>query len=331
MPPEQDTPVSAETYSQEVIDALVDAIRAATTPEMSEAQEILLRRLALSGDVVPSRLPPPMTNTQVGGYLNLLDSLDQPELRTQVLASMFGVAGPSPPLGWAPAKPVIFFVSRQNDRAGGTVEQRAAIPVQFSIRNDFAAPFDAALTEIHELGAELPLLSPRRTLPGTGEAPPTTAELLRYVGRTLEVVPSAALRDPDTDSLALARTGAGSLEVVARQLDSTAPRAAEVTEESWTAWKCTAASCQETTDDRKYVSLTPILNDAGWFAPTPSAPTSLSDAGEWWRWTNVTGLVAGTTTYADEVRLMYSEAEIAASPLRDHLGWVWNGTEFAAT
>ena len=331
MPPEQETPVAPETYSESVVDALVDAIRAATSPEMTEAQAILLRRLALSGDVVPSRIPPPATITEVGGYLNLLEQLGQPELRAQVLASMFGVAGPNPPLGWAPPRPVLFFVSRRNDRGAPGDDQAAAIPVQFSVRNDFAPALDDALKEIHELGCQLPVLSGPRALPPAEGVAPAAADLLRYLGRTLELVPSAALRDPDADMLALARTGTGALEVVARQLNSAAPRAAEVSEESWVAWECTATACQETTANRKYLALTEILNTAGWYQPDPAPPRSLAQAGDWWRWTNVSGLVAGVTTYADELRLLYSAADIAASALRDRLDWVWDGTVFAAS
>jgi hypothetical protein len=118
--------------------------------------------------------------------------------------------------------------------------------------------------------------------------------------------------------------------VVSRQLDSGAPKASAVAEESWTAWKCDAVSCQETTADRTYLALTPILNAAGWYQPAPSDPVSLEAPGNWAHWTNITGLVAGVTRYGEELGLCYTQVEIAGSALRDRLHWIWNGNEFTA-
>jgi hypothetical protein len=81
------------------------------------------------------------------------------------------------------------------------------------------------------------------------------------------------------DVLAIAHPdGVATLEVVARQLDATAPNAASVVQKKWAAWKCDAAVCTESTADRKYLSLTPILNAAGWYQKTPAAPQKLSAA-----------------------------------------------------
>jgi hypothetical protein len=42
----------------------------------------------------------------------------------------------------------------------------------------------------------------------------------------------------------------------------------------------------------------------------------------------VTGLVAGTTRFGDELAFVYNPLQIAASPLRDRLTWKWNGSVF---
>jgi hypothetical protein len=321
------TTITESTFSSKVVDAMIEVLKSSVSPEMLEAQVMLMRRLALSGDVVPSRLPAPRDITEVGGYLNLLQQENQPELRAQVLASIFGVAGPNPPLGWQLTKPVLAFLGRVNDRTGPTDEQAAAIPLEFTVRSDFALALDAALTEIHEKGCELPVMSSYRVLPSAsigGEQP----DLLRLIGRTLELVPTAALRDPDADPLALARDGGG-LQLVALQLDPTAPRAGEVAAAQWIAWKCDSTSCQEDgPSNRTYLALTPVLNQAGWFQNPPGAPVSLSQPGTWNRWTNTSGLIAGTTRYGDELRVLYVEADIAASSVADQLGWIWEGSEF---
>jgi hypothetical protein len=324
-----DPPVTSPAYLQSIVDAMVKMLEQTTSHEMREAQEIMARRLALQGDVVPSRIPAPLNITEVGGYLNLL--ADAPELRAQVLASVLGVAGPNPPLGFEEIGPALFFATRPNDRPATSEALRQATPVELTLRSDLLGPFEAARTELHELGCALPVLSPVRALPPAGPlAPPPPADLLPFLGRTLDLVPSAALIDPDVDPLALASLGAGALEVVARQLDAAAPRASEVTAASWTAWSCTATACTSDQQSRTYVPLKPILNAAGWFQPTPSAPTSLVAPGGWARWQNVTGLVAGMTTLGSELMLLYTSAAIPASTLRDRLDWRWDGTAFAA-
>ena len=49
----------AATAQDRALDALVSVIQLAASPAAQEAQPLLLRRLALSGDVIPSRVPAP--------------------------------------------------------------------------------------------------------------------------------------------------------------------------------------------------------------------------------------------------------------------------------
>jgi hypothetical protein len=312
------------------IDALVDALRSATSPEMMQAQLILARRLALEGDVFPARVPPPLNITQVGGYLNLLETLDQPELRAQVLAATLGVAGPNPTPGWLPTAPPLYFVDRPNDRPSGS--HQSAIPVSFSIRSDFAPAFDAAVKAIHDRGCTLPVQSRPLLLPAA-TASPTPDDMLTAIGRTLDLVPSAALNDPGADPIAVGHLDGTTDpdEVCARQLDGTAPDAGDVTEQSWAAWSCTSTACTNAAAPRKLMPLAPTLNAAGWYQAAIVAPTSLRVPGNWAHWTNVTGLVAGVTRYGDELQLIYTGDQIAASTLRERLHWTWDGSAFTAS
>ena len=59
-------------------------------------------------------------------------------------------------------------------------------------------------------------------------------------------------------------------------------------------------------------------------------PSSLTSGGSWAHWTNITGLVAGSSQFGDELKLIYTPDQIAASSLRDRLHWVWDGAKFAA-
>lgn len=326
---ESDSKTAPAPFSEKILDALVAILQSANSPEMLQAQQMLIRRMVLSGDVVPSRIPAPANITEIGGYLNLLEALQQPELRAQALASIFGVAGPNPPLGWFPEGPALFYAARQNDRPPGPMQ--AAIPVQYTIRSDFAPAFDVAIGKVHAAGCQLPVLSGSRYLPPATLSADQSVDMLHCIGRVLTLVPSAALADPDADPLALARLASGGdLQVVARRLDASAPGAGAVTEESWVAWKCDSASCQETTGNRFYLPLGPSLNAAGWYQPVPATPESTAKPGNWSRWTNITGLVAGLTRYGDELALVHTPQQIANSALRERLSWVWNGTEFAA-
>jgi hypothetical protein len=317
----------ASTAEDRALDALTRILDSSISPDMLEVQRLILRRLALSGDLFPSRIQAPLNITQVGGYLNLIER--DPILTAQVLASALGVAGPNPMPGWEPTLPPLYFATRANDRPAAVA---ATTPVNVQVRNDFGAAFDAAVATIHSRGCVLPILAAMRPLPPAvpGAIPP--ADLLPYLGRVIELVPGAAIVDPATDPLAVGQAGgAGPQVVVARQLDASAPDAAAVVSAAWSLWTCTAVACTQGTVTDAFLDLGPDLNGAGWYTAAPlAAPTSLSTGGGWDRWTNITGLVPGTSTVGSELGLLYSVGAIAGSSLRERLTWTWDGATFVA-
>lgn len=307
------------------VQTLLDILSAAAGLDAMQAQQMLLRRLAVQGDVIPSRIPAPRNISEVGGYLNLLTTLNQTELRAQVLASVLGVAGPNPPVGWFPSAAPLSFVTVANDRPN--VASAAAIPLTYTLRSDFATPFAAAMNTVHAASALVPFVTPSRTLPP--DNPPLAADydMLDALGRTLAIVPSAGLVDAAADPVAVAIPNpapvAAALDVMAAITDPAAPTS------NWDATTFDpAAGLQTTTVTRAFLPLSPIFNAAGWYrlAPPPPAPPLETF---WFRWINVTGLVAGTTRFGDELALLYDPLQIAASPLRDRLTWKWNGSAFA--
>jgi hypothetical protein len=318
------------TADERALDALTKVLESAISPEMTEAQRLILRRLATAGDLFPSRVPAPLNITQVGGYLNLV--ADDPVLSAQVLASALGVAGPNPTPGFDPTLPPLYFVTRTNDRPPAGTAQ-AATPVQLRVRSDFAAPFDAAVAVLHDLGATLPVLAADAPLPPLG-APGTAtpADALGVLGRRLVLVPGAGLVDPTVDPLAVGQlAGAGPQLSLARQLDATAPQAGTVVAAAYALWTCDATTCTQSTVTDAFVDLDPVLAAAGWHRAQPlAAPASSSDSKGWNTWTNVTGLVAGTSTVGAELRLLYSAGQIAASSVRELQDLVWDGTDFVA-
>ncbi len=319
-----DGPTTAEDRA---LDALTRILDSAISPEMLAAQQLILRRLALAGDLFPSRVPPPLNITEIGGYLNLI--ADDPVLEAQVLAAALGVAGPNPSPGFDPVLPPLFFVDRPNDRPASVA---TVTPVAVSVRNDLAAAFDAAMAALHDLGGVLPLLAVGRPLPRNTPTATVPDDLLPFLGRSLDLVPTAALRDPSTDPLAVGQdAGAGPNVVVARQLDAGAPGAGSVSPSAWSLWACDDTSCTQSSVTGAYVELAPILASAGWYTAEPVPdPDSTTQPGSWARWTNVTGLVAGVTRFHDELELLHTTGEIAASVVRSALDRVWDGAAFVA-
>lgn len=316
---------TAASAEDRALDALTKILETSISPEMQEAQQIILRRLALAGSLFPSRVPAPLNITEVGGYLNLLQDL--PELRMQVLASTLGVAGPNVQSGFGMTRTAVTFESRRNDRPAGP--SQATIPVSFTVRSDFAPALDEALAAIRNLGGTLPLLSPPRALPAAGPGVQPPADLLAATGRVLEIVPATALADPVNDPIALGASGTGAPQVLARQLNPAAPGAGTVTSASWNLWTCTDTSCSQQAATGHYVPVAPHLEAAGWHQATLSAPTSLANSGEWSRFINVSGLVVGRSRLGDELLLLYPSEETARSSVAAILDHRWNGTTFA--
>jgi len=330
---ENGTAADLDDALERVIDVLVDLMRTGTRPDVLEAQRVLLQRLATQGDVFPSRVPAPLNITEVGGYLNLLQSLGHDGVQGAAIASALGVAGPpQQTVGLAGAVPV-GFLEIANDRPAGAAQP--SIPPTLTIRADFHAPFIAALTTLHASGCFLPLRSPRPELPASQPGATATsidaAVVMAALGRSIEVFPGTVLVDPAADPLAIARLETPATSpflLAARELDG----GTAVTEASWVAKRASGTTCvDDPPANRRYLDVAPVLNAAGWYQPTPIAtPASLTDRGTLVHFTNVTGLVAGETTLGNDLRLLYTPAAIARSALASFTGFVWNGTEFAA-
>lgn len=308
------------------VQALLNILNSATSPEILQAQAIMLRRLALDGDVVASRIPAPLNITEIGGYINLVTTLGMNDTRTQMIASVLGVAGPSQALGWLPSQPTLSWISMPNDRPSGPLQ--GTLPVSFSIRSDFEPSISLALQGIHDRGCALPILAPTPALPPSGSPPPT--DLLPLIGRSLMLAPTMALVNPDSDPLAVAQLPGGIWQVVCRCL-SAGPIG--VNPANWSALVGNSTSCTVSpapATGRQYVPVAPILASAG-FVPASVGyqPKSIADY-TWTRFNNIAGLVPGVTTFGSELTLLYSPSVIATSSLAGMVSYLWNGTTFAS-
>jgi hypothetical protein len=300
----------------------------ATSGDALNAQSIILRRIALEGDVVGSRVPPPRNITEIGGYLNYLTTNNQPEMRAQALAGILGVAGPNPPLGWlGSSAPPLRFVTFQNDRPGGAAQP--TIPLSIVVRSDFADAFRAMLTSLHDQGATLPLQLGPATLPQAAPGMSVPTDALPYLGRTIDLVAGCALADPATDPIVLARAS-GSTSPFALAARVISPGTVPVATANYDALTCTATtSTTVALAAAQLVMLAPLLATAGFYPANPLPIPATSASTTWAHCTNITGLVVGVTKLGDELSRLYAWGDIQNSVFGNALGLIWNGTTFA--
>jgi hypothetical protein len=312
--------------TSQIVGSLIALIQANNSPDAAAAQSILLRRLALSGDVVGSRVPAPRNITEIGGYFNLLETLGESTMREQTLAGILGVAGPIPSLTSLQPQP-LSMVSVTNDRPTGPAQ--ASLPLSFLVRSDFLTAIQAALKQLHTFNATMPFGAPTTVvLPPGGSSSAVPADALFYLGRVLTLAPAAALRAPGTDPLVLARKkgSVGAYELWANVLS---PGGVAVTPDDYQALQIAGAAVNPVPlNNTSLVQLAPLLAPAGFYPTVPlPAPASAADVA-WTRLTNVTGLVVGATKLGDEFELLYTPSVIAASAFAPALGYTWDGSTF---
>jgi hypothetical protein len=304
-----------------------DLIRNASSPDALEAQNIILRRIALEGNVVDSRVPAPRNITEIGGYLNLLGDLNEVEMRSQVLAGILGVAGPNPPLGWTAPSTALGLRPLVNDRPAGPGQ--ASLPVTVMVRTDFYDPLQAALKTLHDRGCVLPLLSGPLALPVAGGSGTALLNPLDYMGRGLFVAPAIAMADATTDVLALVRkTGTTDPFVLAARSDGSGSVAvAPADYDALQVGSGTVGSVAITA--APMVPVGAILGAAGFTLAGPVPTVGQAPSDKWSRFWSIAGLQPGVTRLGDELGLLHSHGEIAASAFAGMQNWVWNGTAFA--
>jgi hypothetical protein len=311
-----------------IVGSLVNLISSSTSPDALEAQNILMRRLALEGDVIGSRVPPPRNVTEIGGYINLLATLKEGAMREQALAGILGVAGPTPAQGWLSTTTPLSMVSLPNDRPAGTAQP--SIPLNVLVRSDFNVALQTAMKALHATGATLPFSGPPViTLPPAVASATMPANVLFYLGRTLTLSTAAALVVPATDPLALIRPSGSSTPfyVAANALN---PGTTPVTPANYDALQCTSTtSTIMSLAGASFVPVAPTLAAAGFYPASPLPQPANSTDTAWATFTNITGLVGGVTMLSDELGLLYSPSTIAASLFAPLLNTVWNGTTFA--
>lgn len=311
-----------ETIDNELYSALIDIIRQESSPEAVEARNLMLKRIAMAGDITPSRIPAPLNITEIGGYINLLESIKQENLRNRMLASVLGVAMPDDLNELISLKPVLFFVRHISDRPD--CEQVNTLPLAFYMRNDFLESFISILEPLHKVGAMLPIYqttAPR--LPALTAKEPSGEEILRLLGRILELAPTAAFINPEQDPIIVADIE-GETVVYAK--------ASGLSEEvSVNAYIREGDEYRLEEITAKLIPIEVFMRAAGWYMKkrTDDDLSKPYDPATALIWRNETGLVPGRSSLSGEMSLLYSSTQIVESCVRDLLFTCWNGEEFA--
>lgn len=317
---------AADSAEDALLSALTEVIRGASTPEIQQAQALLLRRLALEGSVIPSRIPAPASITEVGGYFNLLTDLRETEMRSQMLGAALGLAGSNPASEWsAPAPPMVLAVL-SNDRP--PVDD-GSVPTTIRVRSDLAPGLQSARDTLHTVLGLLPLWSPPTGLPPAGSGDP---DPMPFLGRSVLVSPTAATTVPETDPVILGRLAGDPADEFRLGIKVRAGSAGAVTD-TWSALLFDEVAQVFVTRDLPNTTVLPLttaLTGSGWTAAASSpVPAGRGDYG-WATISSPAGLLPGSSRLGDELALLYPAAAIAASAFASRLDYLWDGRRFSA-
>ncbi len=320
---------TTDPASDAVLLALTEVIKGATSPEIQQAQAMLLRRLATQGDVIPSRIPAPLNITQVGGYFNLLTDLHEDRMRTEMLGAALGLATGAQDVPLGDPVPPMTLTALVNDRPTGPAG--VSVPLAVSVRSDLATALSTAVANLHAVSGLLPLWSPPVALPAATSATTSPPDPMPYLGREVWLAPTAALTDPATDPIVLGRAATDTTpgyRVGVRVADGT-PGATTL---DWTALVFDVIGNGFVERAIGQTSLLPVetalLATPFSTHPIAAAPASRGDY-TWARLTATVGLVPGASRLGDELALVWTSGQITQSAYAAHVDAVWDGTTFA--
>ncbi len=314
----------SDEYISKAVEALIDVLKTSNDPEIIKTQQMLLRRLATSGDLTMSRNPAPKNITDVGGYLNLLDT--DPAMKKTFISSLLGIPTPLDELEWTLDEPSIPFVSIDNNRPAGSAQP--SIPLALKLRFDFSDYFIKARKQLNALNCQLPLVADQPQLPSSALVT-DKIDMLQVLGRKLSVLPGTLLVNPEEDPIALAKleSDTGSYyQLVLREQGETQ----NVEEKSWVTLKLENGLIKEQAPaNYRYKPIETIMAEAGWYIRDKTQiPTSLSDLGGFDSLINTTGLVKDKTKLVHELDLLFTGHAITTSKIVDQLNATWNGEKF---
>jgi len=79
-------PANADYYQY-----LLEILKQESSEEAAKIRNLMMKRIATEGTVIESRIPAPKNITEIGGYLNLLASIGEDEMRRKAIAAALGL------------------------------------------------------------------------------------------------------------------------------------------------------------------------------------------------------------------------------------------------
>ena len=89
-PTDQGTKLAASSEAN-LEQYLIKLLDNETSSESIALKNLIIKRIALEGDVKPARIPAPLNITQIGGYINLMEQLNLSRLQERTLTSILGL------------------------------------------------------------------------------------------------------------------------------------------------------------------------------------------------------------------------------------------------
>ncbi len=199
----------------------------------------------------------------------------------------------------------------------------------FRLREDFAADLELIAAEVHAAGGVITSSGALRPL--AAEVTPGRSPVsLHYLGRAIDLCIWSGMQHAD-DPYIVVPDHAGTADRLFWRVFCVVPSASESSRTiEARLWRIDGHQTTESRDV-SVLDLTARFEASGW-SRVPARPGWLEHYlnVEWWHLERRDGLEPGRTTFGDEVRALYPEAAIAASPLNALSDRVWNGRWFAA-
>jgi len=201
----------------------------------------------------------------------------------------------------------------------------------FLVREDFAAGLGELGREIRERGGVLTSSGGAREL--TAEVTEARSPVsLHYLGRAIDLCIWSGMQTADDPYLVIEEPNAADAERPRWRVYAAGRAGTAAPEEGpydACLWRAEAGVVRQRRSGPVF-DLTALLAERGW-RRIPARPCWPSNylCVEWWHFERHDGLVAGATTFGEELRRVHRWETIAGSPLVASLDRVWDGRYFA--
>ena len=194
----------------------------------------------------------------------------------------------------------------------------------FTLREDVVEAYNHVYQEVKNAGGIIPSSGGKRNLSqSVGRGRSKTS--FHYTGRALDIMIYSAMQNPETDPLVVAQDSSNTNPYW--RVFVKAPGGAQMTVEG-VVWKKNAPWNKRISGS--FLDLTELFAQAGFDrirARTNWQKHYINS--EWWHFQYENGLIAGESTFGDELVKVYDQSELERHPPWDFRHYVFNGGGFS--